>query len=147
MVHQIIERKQNHMVRHVNPQLITRKNNITWCTWHMSMHHDQIMESYPQFTPLNNYLSNCVIKLFIKLQNHQTNVIQDHPSNTDVVVVFHKCHTCWLCFFNKARLKMDVELLGGSHGLDIVIKPRGWVRDKWSSRLTCSCILFISNWG
>jgi hypothetical protein len=27
MVHQIIERKQNHMVRHVNPQLITRKQN------------------------------------------------------------------------------------------------------------------------
>ncbi len=35
-------------------------NNITWFTWHKSMHHDQIMESY---TPLNNYLSNCVIKL------------------------------------------------------------------------------------
>jgi len=31
------------------------------------MHHDQIMESY---TPLNNYLSNCVIKLHIKLQAH-----------------------------------------------------------------------------
>jgi hypothetical protein len=29
------------------------------------MHHDQIIESY---TPLNNYLSNCVIKLHIKLQ-------------------------------------------------------------------------------
>jgi len=33
------------------------------------MHHDQIMESYTQLTPLNNYLSNCVIKLHIKLQN------------------------------------------------------------------------------
>jgi hypothetical protein len=42
-------------------------NNITWCTWHKSMHHDQIMESY---TPLNNYLSNCVIKLHIKLHAH-----------------------------------------------------------------------------
>jgi hypothetical protein len=31
------------------------------------MHHDQIMESY---TPLNNYLNNCVIKLHIKLQYH-----------------------------------------------------------------------------
>jgi len=31
------------------------------------MHHDQIMESYIQLTPLNNYLSNCVIKLQIKL--------------------------------------------------------------------------------
>jgi hypothetical protein len=31
------------------------------------MHHDQIMESY---TPLNNYLSNCVIKLHIKLHTH-----------------------------------------------------------------------------
>jgi len=31
------------------------------------MHHDQIMESYTQ---LNNYLSNCVIKLHIKLQKH-----------------------------------------------------------------------------
>jgi len=31
------------------------------------MHHDQIMESYTQLTPLNNYLSNCVIKLHIKL--------------------------------------------------------------------------------
>jgi hypothetical protein len=30
------------------------------------MHHDQIMESY---TPLNNYLSNCVIKLHIMLQS------------------------------------------------------------------------------
>jgi hypothetical protein len=29
------------------------------------MHHDQIMESYTQ---LKNYLSNCVIKLHIKLQ-------------------------------------------------------------------------------
>jgi hypothetical protein len=32
------------------------------------MHHDQIMESY---TPLNNYLNNCVIKLHIKLHVHQ----------------------------------------------------------------------------
>jgi hypothetical protein len=40
-------------------------DNITWCTWHKSMQHDQIMKSY---TPLNNHLSNCVIKLYIKLQ-------------------------------------------------------------------------------
>jgi hypothetical protein len=31
------------------------------------MHHDQIMESK---TSLNNYLSNCVIKLHIMLQVH-----------------------------------------------------------------------------
>jgi len=34
------------------------------------MHHDQIMEPYTQLTPLNNYLSNCVIKLHIKLHTH-----------------------------------------------------------------------------
>jgi len=34
------------------------------------MHHDQIMKSYIQLTPLNNYLSNCVIKLHIKLHTH-----------------------------------------------------------------------------
>jgi hypothetical protein len=37
------------------------------------MHHDQIMESYTQLIPLNNYPSNCVIKLRIKLQNHRPN--------------------------------------------------------------------------
>jgi hypothetical protein len=34
------------------------------------MHYDQIMESYTQLTPLTNYLSNCVIKLHIKLHTH-----------------------------------------------------------------------------
>jgi hypothetical protein len=34
------------------------------------MHHDQIMESYIQLTSLNNYLSNYVIKLHIKLHHH-----------------------------------------------------------------------------
>jgi hypothetical protein len=38
------------------------------------MHHDQMMKSYTQLTPLNNYLSNCVIKLHIKLQVHQEEV-------------------------------------------------------------------------
>jgi hypothetical protein len=39
------------------------------------MHHDQIMESY---TPLNNYLSNCVIKLHIKLHDHSF-IFMSHP--------------------------------------------------------------------
>jgi len=39
------------------------------------MHHDRIMESYIQLTPLNNYLSNCVIKLLIKLQLHVTKIM------------------------------------------------------------------------
>jgi hypothetical protein len=42
---------------------------------------------------------------------------------------------------------MDVELWCGLSGLDIVVKPRGWVRDKWSWRLNCGCIWLIYNWG
>jgi hypothetical protein len=34
------------MVPHVIPQLITR-NNITWCTWHKSMHYGILHPSYP----------------------------------------------------------------------------------------------------
>jgi hypothetical protein len=78
MVPQIIKRKQNHMIPYLIPQLITSKQHhmvphviaqlITRKQHHM--HHDQIMESYTQLTPLNNYQSNCVIKLHIKLQPH-----------------------------------------------------------------------------
>jgi K+ transporter len=61
---QLITSKQRHMVPHAIPQLITSKQH--------HMHHDQIMESYTQLTPLNNYQSNCVIKLHIKLHHSQT---------------------------------------------------------------------------
>jgi len=49
------------------------------------MHHDQIMESYTQLTPLNNYLNNCVIKLHIKLHGHQhyTNDTHTHTLSID----------------------------------------------------------------
>ncbi len=80
-------------------------------------------------------------------KNHKTNTVQYHLSNTDIDVVFHRCHTCWIRYLNKGSLKIDVELWCGSHGLDIVVKPRGWVGDKWSWRLTRWCILFMSNWS
>jgi hypothetical protein len=38
------------------------------------------MESYIQLTPLNNYLSNCVIKLHTKLQEQLATLAKDvHP--------------------------------------------------------------------
>jgi hypothetical protein len=56
------------------------------------MHHDQIMESY---TPLNNYLSNYVIKLHIKLQVHRVNldlaIWQCHLGDVELVAF-----ECWL---------------------------------------------------
>jgi hypothetical protein len=48
------------------------------------MHHGQIMESY---TPLNNYLSNCVIKLHIMLQFQPFDFL-----NVKVIQVGKKAH-------------------------------------------------------
>jgi hypothetical protein len=80
---QLLTRKQHHLVPHVIPQLITR-NKITWCTWHKSMHHGILH-------PINNYLTNCVIKLHIKLQVHL--VIMYSYMFWCIKVVMIKLHT------------------------------------------------------
>ncbi len=80
------------------------------------MHHDQIMEFY---TPLNNYLSNCVIKLHIKLQI-QFQSFQDY--NMQILQLqkrficevfwefFHSMAKVWQCIFRKAYSHIMVEI-------------------------------------
>jgi len=95
VIPQLITRKQHHMVPHVIPQLITRKQ---YHMVHKSMHHDQIMESYTQLTPLNNYLSNYLIKLHIKLQYHSQKVVAELSYIVKKVVdKLHGLRSCVKC--------------------------------------------------
>jgi len=87
------------------------------------MHHDQIMESY---TPLNNYLSNYVIKLHIKLQALFYSFF------------FHKHRWYPLDFMWKIILQVSWEILKNNSGHRLRVFPKyvGHLFQEWGTYST-----------
>jgi hypothetical protein len=118
MVHhvipQLITRKQHHMVHHVIPQLITRKQHHMVSPCDSTINHKQttshgaqdisqcIMEFYIQLTPLNNYSSNYVIKLPMKL------LTPNLPLSNSVIKLHTKLEYQVLARIVKKRKKISI---------------------------------------